>query len=82
MIIAKNYLDVYPYEKWEAKEIHIYQVGEVFKPNIEMAEGQTSPPSPLTEADLIALMEKHGIGKGVNRLKFGMVGSMMGLGKF
>jgi hypothetical protein len=27
-----------------------------------MAEGETSPPSLLTEADLISLMEKHGIG--------------------
>lgn len=30
----------------------------------QMVEGATSPPSLLTEADLIALMEKHGIGEG------------------
>lgn len=28
-----------------------------------MLDGNTSPPNLLTEADLIALMEKHGIGK-------------------
>jgi len=31
-----------------------------------MNQGETSPPSLLTEADLIALMEKHGIGENVN----------------
>jgi DNA topoisomerase-3 len=64
MIIARNYLEVYPYEKWSAKEIHIYQSGQTFEPtSIEMRDGETSAPNLLTEADLIALMEKHGIGK-------------------
>ena len=31
-----------------------------------MMEGETSPPSLLQEADLIALMEKHGIGESVS----------------
>ncbi|KAF7992467.1 hypothetical protein HCN44_001805 [Aphidius gifuensis] len=62
-IIAKNYLEVYIYEKWNAKEIHIYEEGKSFKPtSIEMVEEQTSAPNLLTEADLISLMDKHGIG--------------------
>ncbi|XP_061196153.1 DNA topoisomerase 3-alpha-like [Saccostrea echinata] len=63
MITARNYLDVYPYDKWNAKTIPVYQEGEVFDPSaIDMLFSETSPPPLLTEADLIALMEKHGIG--------------------
>ncbi|XP_028670259.1 DNA topoisomerase 3-alpha [Erpetoichthys calabaricus] len=63
MIIARNYLDVYPYDKWTAKVIPVYEQGSQFQPStIEMVDGETSPPQLLTEADLIALMEKHGIG--------------------
>lgn len=63
MITARNYLDVYPYDKWNAKTIPVYNQGEEFQPgSIEMLDGETKPPPLLTEADLIALMEKHGIG--------------------
>ncbi|XP_045772031.1 DNA topoisomerase 3-alpha isoform X1 [Maniola jurtina] len=63
MITARNYLDVYPYDKWSSKEIHVYENGQTFNPtSIDMVDGNTSPPNLLTEADLIALMEKHGIG--------------------
>ncbi|XP_077413817.1 DNA topoisomerase 3-alpha [Vanacampus margaritifer] len=63
MIIARNYLDVYPYDRWSAKVIPVYEEGSQFQPSaIEMVDSQTSPPQLLTEADLISLMEKHGIG--------------------
>ncbi|XP_071943827.1 DNA topoisomerase 3-alpha-like [Antedon mediterranea] len=63
MIIARNYLDVYPYDKWFAKVIPVYNVGDTFNPTVlEMIDGETCPPPLLTEADLITLMDKHGIG--------------------
>ncbi|XP_075999266.1 DNA topoisomerase 3-alpha isoform X2 [Genypterus blacodes] len=63
MIIARNYLDVYPYDRWNTKVIPVYEQGSQFQPSaIEMVDGQTIPPQLLTEADLISLMEKHGIG--------------------
>eukprot|EP00057_Strongylocentrotus_purpuratus_P016863 XP_011671337.1 PREDICTED: DNA topoisomerase 3-alpha [Strongylocentrotus purpuratus] len=63
MIIARNYLDVYPYEKWNAKIIPVYDRGQTFEPtSLEMVDGQTQAPPLLTEADLITLMDKHGIG--------------------
>ncbi|VDK63505.1 unnamed protein product [Gongylonema pulchrum] len=58
-----GYLNVYKYEKWSDKVLPAYQENEVLTDcQVGMAEGQTRPPPLLNEADLIALMDKHGIG--------------------
>lgn len=63
-VLERNYLDVYPYEKWtSSQELPRFTEGEVFVPTeARMHEGQTSPPGYLTEPELIALMDANGIG--------------------
>ncbi|KNG48423.1 prokaryotic type I DNA topoisomerase [Stemphylium lycopersici] len=63
-VIARNYLDVYPYDKWESSQVlPQYAVGESFEPTeANMEEGQTTAPGYLTEPELIALMDANGIG--------------------
>ncbi|KAK8153608.1 DNA topoisomerase 3-beta [Phyllosticta citrichinensis] len=63
-VLERNYLDVYPYDKWESsQQLPQYEVGEQFEPDEAlMGEGKTSPPGYLTEPELIALMDANGIG--------------------
>ncbi|XP_032778336.2 LOW QUALITY PROTEIN: DNA topoisomerase 3-alpha [Daphnia magna] len=62
-IVARNYLEVYPYERWSDRSLPLLNQGEQFTPtSITMEEGATCAPQLLSEADLISLMEKHGIG--------------------
>lgn len=64
IVLEKNYLDVYVYDKWESSaQLPDFQVGELFEPTeAKIVEGKTTPPSYLTEPELIALMDANGIG--------------------
>jgi DNA topoisomerase-3 len=64
LVRERNYLDVYPYERWESsQQLPDFTVGEQFIPTeATMLEGQTGPPGYLTEPELIALMDANGIG--------------------
>lgn len=64
LVLERNYLDVYPYDKWESsQELPSFTLGEVFVPTqANMTEGKTTPPNYLTEPELIGLMDANGIG--------------------
>ena len=62
--MEKNYLEVYPYDKWASRTLPNFEQGEEFDPSVcTLNDGNTSPPKYLTEADLVTLMDKNGIGK-------------------
>lgn len=64
VILHRNYLEVYPYDKWSDSVLPNFQQGETFMPSIcELREGTTTSPNLLTEADLVGLMDKNGIGE-------------------
>ena len=63
VILERNYLDVYPYDKWSTNILPDFQENEQFMPALlQLTKGSTSPPNLLKEYDLIALMEKNEIG--------------------
>ena len=73
MVTELNFLKVYTYERWAARNIPVFHEGEHFTPSsLRMAQGCTTAPSPLTEAELIAEMDTNEIGFYLN--------SRMGLG--
>lgn len=63
MILQRNYLDVFPYDTWSGTLLPDFQEGETFMPTAcNLKEGKTSRPKLLTEADLVSLMDRNGIG--------------------
>ncbi|RIA93631.1 DNA topoisomerase [Glomus cerebriforme] len=63
VILENNYLDVYPYDRWNDKNLPNFILNETFTPKeCTMEEGETTPPEYLTEAELINIMDKNGIG--------------------
>ncbi len=64
VVLRRNYLEVYPYDRWSGNSLPDFLEGEQFVPSVcELKEGSTSRPNLLTEADLVGLMDKNGIGK-------------------
>lgn len=62
IITEYNFLDVYPYLKWSDVDLPLFVEGETLPASVDISQGATSPPPLLTEADLIKLMDQHGIG--------------------
>ncbi|GLI73749.1 DNA topoisomerase [Penicillium ochrochloron] len=64
IVLERNYLDVYVYDKWESsQQLPNFERGEVFEPTeANISEGKTTAPSYLTEPELIGLMDANGIG--------------------
>lgn len=64
MVTERNFLDVYPWARWETTRqlprLEINQQCKILK--AEMKNGSTSPPKPMTESELIVLMDANGIG--------------------
>jgi len=66
MIVEKNWLEIYhPWERWSTGqgELPPLQVGSRIVPtSLLMKEGRTTAPEPISEVELITLMDRNGIG--------------------
>ena len=63
MILERNYLEVYTYDRWAVKTMPEFQLGEEFSPTVlSLEQGVTTAPALLSERDLIDQMDKAGIG--------------------
>jgi len=66
MILEKNWLEIYaPWERWSTGqgELPRAEVGSRITPTaLLMKDGRTTAPTPISEVELISLMDRNGIG--------------------
>jgi DNA topoisomerase III len=66
MILERNWLEIYaPWERWSTGqgELPNVQIGSRIQPTtLLMKDGRTVPPNPISEVELITLMDRNGIG--------------------
>ena len=63
IIDQRGWLDIYRWERWSGTQLPLLQEGQAFSiDKVELVAGKTQPPPLLTEADLLAKMDAHGIG--------------------
>ncbi|KAH9985367.1 prokaryotic type I DNA topoisomerase [Russula vinacea] len=80
IVLERNYLDVYPYDKWNGKELPDFEEGATFVPSVcELRDGTTSKPSLLTEADLTIINREYVIPRMEGSVKY-LVPSTFGKG--
>lgn len=63
-VVELNWLEVYPFAKWASTEmLPSFSVGDRLPVvRVEIVQGATQAPSAITEAELLAHMDKEGIG--------------------
>ncbi|RLG06739.1 MAG: DNA topoisomerase III [Thaumarchaeota archaeon] len=70
-IVEQGFFEVFEYFRPADKPIPELRVGErVTLISLKLHEGKTRPPDRLTEAELLRLMEEHGIGTDATRASF------------
>lgn len=66
MVTERNWLEIYaPWERWSTGqgELPFMEIGTSIRPSsLMMREGQSTAPLPISEVELITLMDKNGIG--------------------
>ena len=63
MVRERRWLDVYPWESWNTNRIPLFAQGALYAAaSLCLREGHTEPPRLLAEHELIALMDRDGIG--------------------
>lgn len=63
IVLEQNFLEVYVYQKWDNTQLPALQIGETVPvTSATLKQGSTAPPGPLTEPELISLMDANGIG--------------------